>query len=57
MQSAVGKQPEDGTITQAQIAADKAAPAWFKKCYFQITPDPAKAAPDKGFRISRVTLL
>src|SRR4051794_24354029 len=26
MQSAVSEQPEDGTITQAQIAADKAAP-------------------------------
>src|SRR4051812_9462198 len=31
--------------------------AWFKKCYFQVTPDPAKAAPDKGFRVSSVTLL
>jgi hypothetical protein len=31
--------------------------AWFKKCYFRVTPDPAKAAPAKGFHVLSVTLL
>jgi hypothetical protein len=30
--------------------------AWFKKCWFRVTPKIDKAAPSKGFRVSFVTL-